>query len=314
MKKVRIGVILILSALLLGIATASVDLNTKKVDQRMQNIDQQIHNAGAGVNSLIRIFENFYRLFMKLSLPDSLDKFYAHSTPEVPSSEWVGEMFKMAGAFDGVVVNMQEGDMPNAIAQYNIFADEYKKVSEKVPEWKGYFDIPAVHKLGTDLKSGASPSVLGKDIGAIGATCEKCMGERMAQVQAKYYWKNFDTVNVSTAHGNASWKDAMGELDGDFAGITINAQKADWNAAELSLNHYKSLYKNLKEACKNCHDTPRLYYDSDDVFTQIDNTEANVTAQNLSAVMSNTQWLGNQCYRCHALHMPAQQMKNKMGK
>jgi len=173
----KIGVVFILAALLLGIASASINTDTKvdqqtqnderqiqDANQQMQNIEQKIHNGG---NGLIRIFENVYRFFMKLSLPDSLDKFYKNSTPEVPSSEWVGEMFIQAGAFDGMVANIQEGDMANATVQYKVFASEYKNISKKVPEWKGYFDIAAVNKLGKDLHANdvnASLSLMSRDL------------------------------------------------------------------------------------------------------------------------------------------------------
>lgn len=320
----RIGVVLILSALLLGIATASVNMDTQKEDQQTQNdeiqiqdanqqihnIEQQMHNGG---NGLIRIFENFYRLFMKLSLPESLDKFYKNSTPEVPSSEYVGEMFIQAGAFDGMIANIQEGDMANATVQYKVFAREYKNISKKVPEWKGYFDIHAVNQLGRDLNANNVPAAF-NDIGKVGATCEKCMGERRAQVWAKYYWRSFDTVNVSTSNGNMSWVNTMDALAAGFGGIAANAAKGNQTATNNSFNQFKALYTDVADACKNCHNTPRLYYVSPDVFAKIDQMEANITANNLPAVMANQQGLGIQCYRCHVLHMPAEDMKSKMGK
>jgi cytochrome c556 len=320
----RIGVVLILSALLLGIASAGVNMDIKKEDQQMQNdereiqnanqqmnnIEKQIHNWG---NGLIRIFENFYRLFMRLSLPESLDKFYKNSTPEVPSSEWVGEMFIQAGAFDGMVANIQEGDMANATVQYNVFSSEYKNISRKVPEWKGYFDIAAVNKLGKDLNANNVPAAY-DDIGKVGATCEKCMFERTSQVWAKYYWRSFDTVNVTVSNKNMVWVDAMKAMATGFGGIAANAAEGNQTATYNSFKQFKQLFTNVRDACKNCHDTPRLYYVSPDVFEKIDQMESNITVNNLTAVMANQQEFGIQCYRCHVLHWPAEEMKSKMGK
>jgi hypothetical protein len=260
---------------------------------------------------LIKQFERLYQSFIKLSLPESLDKFYIGSSPEVPSSEWVGEMFIQAGAFDGMVVNIQEGDMANATASYNVFANEYKNISMKVPEWNGYFDIATVDKLGRDLDTNDVPSTM-IDIGKIALTCEKCMGERRSQVWAKYYWRDFDTVNVSTSGGNISWVDAMTALAGSYEGIAVDAAKGNQTAAVNNFNQFKTLYTDVKDACNNCHNTPRLYYVSDDVFARIDQMGDNITANNMQNVQAIQQGLGNECYRCHVLHMPAQDMRDKM--
>ncbi len=257
---------------------------------------------------IIQIFEDVYSYFMKLSLPKSLNNFYQNSTPETPSSEWVGEMFIQAGAFDGMIANIQEGDMANANVSYNVFAKEYMKISKKVPSWKGYFDISAVKKLGNDISTNANDSVLSKDIEKVGATCEKCMGERTAQVWAKYYWRDFDTVNIS----GIAWPDAMKMLAVNFAGIGANAAEGNQTATNNSFNQFKVSYADVKDACNNCHDSPRTYYVSDDVFAKIDQMGTNITENNLTNVQAIQKELGIQCYRCHVLHWPAQNMKSKM--
>lgn len=298
--------ILVMLTLLTGIASA--ELNVPNTEQISQRAIQQ------GMSGLIQVFENLYRLFMKLSLPDSLDKYFKTQIPEVPgSSEWVKEMFIQAGALEGIATNLQEGDMANATASYNVFANEYKKISMKVPEWKGYFDIAAVDKLGDDLKANNVTASF-QDIGTIGATCSKCHGDHQPQVWAKYYWRDFDTVNVSTSQGNLSWTPAMFALAGAFDGVGANLAEGKQNEAINSFDQYKALYTDVKAACSNCHDTPRFYYVSDDVFVQIDQLGQNITAGNLQNAQKIQQELGIQCYKCHVLHMPAQDMKDKMEK
>lgn len=261
-------------------------------------------------DQLIKIFEDIYSYFMKLSLPKSLDNYYQNSKPETPSSEYVGDMFIMAGAFDGMIANIQEGDMANANKSYTVFAKEYKNISRKVQAWKGYFSIFAVKKLGTDMNMNANDSVISKDIAKIGATCEKCMGERRAQVWAKYYWRDFDTVNIS----GIAWKDAMIMLAVNFGGIGANAAEGNQAATNNSFNKFKASYAQVKTACYNCHDTPRAYYVSDDVFARIDLMGTNINANNMTNVQAIQRELGIQCYRCHVLHMPAQDMKSKMNR
>jgi hypothetical protein len=299
--------VLVLLTLLTGIGIASAEVNVPNAEQISQHAIQQ------GMSGIIQVFENFYRLFMRLSLPESLNKFFTTQIPEVPGNEWVGEMFTQAGAFEGIATNLQEGDMANATASYKVFANEYKKISMKVPEWRGYFDIATVDKLGDDLKANDVNASF-QDIGTIGNTCSKCHGDHQPQVWAKYYWRNFDTVNVNTSQGNLSWTPAMFALAGAFDGIGVNAGKGKQNEASNSFNQFKTLYTDVKDACKNCHDTPRLYYVSDDVFVQIDQMGENITAGNLQNAQKIQQDIAIQCYKCHVLHMPAQDMKDKMEK
>jgi cytochrome c556 len=298
MKK-AISVLVLLILLTAGISYA-----------QQNNVINAANTANGGV---VKTFENLYKLFMNSSLPDSLDIYFQKQKPEVPGNEYLGEMFTEAGAFEGIVTNLKQGDMANATVSYNVFANEYKNTSMKIPEWKEYFDIKAVDKLGSDLNA-SNVSAAFKDIGTIGSSCGKCHADRQPQVWAKYYWRNFDTVNVSTSHGNLSWAPAMSALAEAFDGIGANAAKGNQTETNKSFNHFKALYKDVKTACKNCHDTPRYYYVSKDVFTKIKQMGQNITAGNLQAAQANQQELGIQCYKCHVLHMPAQDMKDKMGK
>ncbi len=309
----RIGVVLILLVLLTGMAFAfaSLKTNAQSVKLQVPNADADKESNGHGIG-LVTAFENLYSEFMQKSLPGTLDKYYSGSTPETISGQWVGDMFAMAGALDGTVVNLQEGDMANATASYNAFSGMYNNISDRVPEWKGYFNITAVDNLGKDLAANNTPASF-QDIGAIGATCSKCHEDHQPQVWAKYYWKNFDTVNVSTTHGNMTWGDSMEALAGTYAGIGINAAKGNQSAANDSFNQFRDLYTDVKVACSNCHDSPRYYYVSDDVFATIDQMGQNITDGNMKNAIAIQQSLGVQCYRCHVLHMPAQDMKVKMG-
>jgi len=294
--------ILLASLFLTGIVVASVNTDVgEKIGTDVQNIRESVSTK------LIKRFESLYKSFMKLALPKSLNKFYNGSVPEVPSSEWVGEMFILAGALDGMIANMQAGDMTNANKSYNVFAQEYKNVSKKVPEWRGYFDTSAVNKLGKDLNAGKMNET-SKDIEKVAGTCLKCMGERRAQVWAKFYWREFDTVNIS----GMPWLDGMLALGVDFGGIAANAAEGDQNATKNSFDQFKSLYTDVKTACSNCHNTPRYYYVSDDVFAKIDQMGDNITSNNMQNVQTIQKELGIQCYRCHVLHMPAEDMKGKM--
>jgi len=106
----------------------------------------------------------------------------------------------------------------------------------------------------------------------------------------------------------------MSALAEAFDGIGANAAKGNQTETNKSFKQFKALYKDVKIACKNCHDSPRHYYVSKDVFTKIKQMGQNITAGDLQTAQLNQQELGIQCYKCHVLHMPAQNMKDKMGK
>jgi len=215
----------------------------------------------------------------------------------------------------GITTDVQEGDMTNATVNFKKFKAQYIKVSKMVPQWQGYWDINLVNKLGADLKKNNVTAVF-QDVGAIGQGCSKCHSNEMPQVWAKYYWKDFDTVNVSTPEGNLSWTDAMTKyLDGAYSGTGSNIREGKQQDALNSSILFESMMSNFKQACNNCHKTPRYYFVSDDVMANVTQMKNVIQAGNLANAETIREQLGEDvCFRCHVLHMPAQFMKAKMEK
>lgn len=293
--------------------TASAGANRNREDTDFQNAEQISEDAFQhGMNGFIEIFERAYRLFMGLSLPPALDKLYKGSVPETPSSTYIAEMFKLADPLVGIGVNVQEGDMANARANFTEFKAQYKTLSKMVPQWKGYWDINPVNQLESDLNNNNVPAIF-IDIGKIGQICSKCHGNEMPQVWAKYYWNDFDTVNVSTPEGNLTWTDAMTKyLDTGFSGIGLNIREGKQQDALNSSILFKTMMLNFKQACNDCHKTPRYYFVSDDDFSQIDEMQHDIETGNFSGAQNVQIQLGDACIRCHIIHVPAQAMKDKM--
>jgi cytochrome c556 len=300
--------VLVLLTFLTGIGIASAEINIPNAEQISQHALQQ------GMKGFIDMFEQVYRLFMRLSLPQSLDNIYNESTPETPSGSYIPEMFKMAEPMIGITTDVQEGDMTNATVNFNQFKAQYIKVSKMVPKWEGYWDIKLVNKLGADLKKNNVPAVF-QDVGAIGQGCSKCHANEMPQVWAKYYWKDFDTVNVSTPEGNLSWTDAMTKyLDGAYSGTGSNIREGKQQDALNSSMLFESMMLNFKQACNNCHKTPRYYFVSDDVMANVTQMKNDIQTGNLADAETIREQLGETCIKCHIIHMPAQDMKDKMEK
>ncbi len=307
--------VLVLLTLLTGIGIASAEVNMDSVNTNIQNAEQiSQHAFQQGMKGFIDVFEQVYRLFMRLSLPPALDRIYNGSVPETPSSSYIPEMFKLADPFIGITTDVQQGDMKNATANFNQFKAQYQKVSKMVPQWQGYWDINLVNQLGNDLNNNKVQAVF-QDVGKIGQGCAKCHANEMPQVWAKYYWRDFDTVNVSTPEGNLSWTDAMTKyLDGAYSGIGSNIREGKQKDALNSSILFKSMMLNFKQACNDCHKTPRYYFVSDDVMANVTQMENDIQAGKLADAEMIRQQLGDNCFRCHVLHMPAQDMKDKMEK
>jgi hypothetical protein len=309
MKKITICT-LVLLIVLAGVAS----VEAKKVTvSNAEQISQQAFQQGA--KAFVSVFNQIYRLFMRLSLPHSLNSLYNGSTPETPSGSYIPEMFALAGGITGITTNVQEGDMKNATIDFNQFKAQYQKGSNMVPEWKGYWNINLVNKLGKDLND-SNISAVFADVGGIGQQCSNCHENEMPQVWAKYYWKDFDSVNVSTPEGNLTWTDAMTKyLDGSFSGIGSDIMEGKQQNALNNSILFENMMQNFKQACNECHKTPRYYYVSDDVMTNITQMKTDIQNGDLSDAQAIQQQLGEEvCGRCHRLHMPAQDMKAKMGK
>ena len=287
----------------------------------IQHLDEKSQEQGIDLPSDITVqisntLENIYRLFMHLSLPKSLDEQYKGSVPETMSSPYLFEMLKLTEPFEGIIVNTQEGDIANAKNSFNKFSDEYDKISQLVPEWRRYWDRALVDKLGKDLnKDKVAVGTIMQDVKAIGATCDRCHGNEWPQVWAKYYWKDFDTVNVNTPMGNMAWPDAMQVKATGFDGIPVNLKEGKRKEAYKSWQLYKTMLLNFKKACNNCHTTPRYYFVSDDVLAKVDKMGEDIAGNvAIDTIIREQQQLGDNCYRCHIIHQPAQRMKDKMKK
>ena len=267
----------------------------------------------ASVNAAVKVIENIYRLFLKMTLPSSLDNVYEASTPEVIGNAYLGEMFKMAGMMQVIAEEMQAGEFTNARNTFNAFSIQYNNVSKMVPEWKKYFDKKLVAEIGKDIDNNDVSKTL-VDMGRLGENvCAKCHRNNKPQVWAKYYWKDFRTVNVSTPAGNMSWPAAKAIfVASSFDGATINLAEGRKGAANQSAERFTSMFSNLKNACDSCHTTERKYFVSADVVVLVDQYEIEIKAGNLTGAQILQGQIGEQCMRCHITHEGQQRMKEMM--
>ncbi len=245
-------------------------------------------------------------------LPKSLDQYYPSGGPPI----FLLKMLDMADSLDDTTVNLQENDLVNATNSFQEFSNKYDNVSKMIPEWSVYFDKSLVAKISSEIDTGDVPNAFA-DIGKLGETCDKCHKVNTPEVWAKYYWKDFDSINVTTVNPNepvAPWSEAMAKyLTPGFEGMITNLKERKGDAANQSFENFRSMLLNFKKACSKCHNTERKYFVSDDIMAVVNQTGDYVKSGNVTGVEQNVQIIGMEsCYKCHVLHQPAQMMKDLM--
>jgi hypothetical protein len=246
-------------------------------------------------------------------LPKSLNQYYPSGGPPI----LLLSMLDMVDSLEFTAVNLQENDLVDAKITFNKFSGEYDNVSKMVPEWNGYFDKSLVTNIGSDIDNQNVPKAF-EDMGKLGKSCDKCHTENTPEVWAKYYWKDFDSINVTTIGPYkpvAPWTDAMGYMALNFDGMIINLKEGKQDAANQSFENFRTMLLNFKKACSECHNTERKYFVSDDVMAMVNQTGEYVKSGNITGVEQSIHIIGMEiCYKCHVLHQPAQMMKDLMNR
>jgi hypothetical protein len=240
-------------------------------------------------------------------LPTSLDNYFP---PNAPAPIWLIEMFALSGPFEGIMVDLQQGDLDGVQANYDAFAVQYAKMSEMVPEWKDKFPSEPVAALGEALKSG-DPAQVGPAMGQVGQVCGECHLVNQSKAFFKYHWPAFDEVRLPdpVSGDEVGWVDYMFGMAGAFTGIGNDLGQGQLENARSNFDAFSARIKALhEEGCVQCHATPRTYFVDESVFALVDQLgEALQAAQpDPEAIGALTGAIGNEsCMKCHFVHIPA---------
>ncbi len=247
-------------------------------------------------------------------LPASLDNYFP---PKAPAPVWLLEMFSLAGPFEGIGGDLQQGDIAGAQANYQAFKTQYAKMAGMVPEWTARFPQAPVDALGQALASG-DPAKVGPAMGQVGAVCGSCHQLYMVKVQQKYHWPDFRQVKVidPLTQQSLSWKDYMVAVSGAFGGVSNDLQQRQLDKACQNFEAFNTRFKTLAGACSNCHATPRTYFVDANVQGMIDQLGKALaaTTPDPQAIGQLSGAIGNECLKCHWVHYPAQNSKELLEK
>jgi cytochrome c556 len=251
--------------------------------------------------------------------PSSLDQYFP---PKAPAPLYLIEMFTLAGPFEGIGVDLQEGDMANVKLNYQAFVTEYAKISKMVLEWTSQFPQAPLDALGAAINSG-NPAQIGQAMGGVGNVCSSCHLVNQVKVQQQYHWKNFDDVKVTDPISGKSlaWVDYMTAMGGAFEGSIVDLQEGQLDNARKNFQAFTTQYKALAtDGCKQCHsdpvtgkEIPRQYYVDAASMALIDQMgqALSATPPDATAVGNLNGAIGNSlCLGCHLVHLPAQVAKD----
>lgn len=249
--------------------------------------------------------EDGMKSIMVRPLPDSLDKWYEDGPV------YLFRMFGLAQNMTGIVVNTEQGDKDNANIAYQNFLTEYQQIREMVPEWKHFYDVKAVEKVGKALETGDKGQILAA-MGPVFQTCSPCHVETKTKVWAKYHWKDFNTVMMKTVDPSknvTSWKEAKSVyLLSGFDGTIVNARENQKDATFESFQLFKAMFQFMNESCTSCHETERGHYVSEDVMSLIEKAEEEISNNELNSAAETMEVIGGTCFDCHQTHEPIQRL------
>lgn len=246
-------------------------------------------------------------------LPASLNKLFP---PIAQGPVYLFEMFALAGPFEGIMIDLQQGDVSGVQANFEAFKAQYEKTADLVPEWKERFPNDPVDNLGEALKSN-DPQKIGQAMGQVGQTCGSCHLLFQAKAFQKYHWGDFHAIKITDPLSKESLEfgDYMMRLAGSFGGIANDLGQGQLDNARNNFQAFSTQFETFaNKACLECHkdpagnEIPRKYFVDEDVSQLIAQLGQALSAEtpDATAVQQLSGAIGNEsCMRCHLVHIPA---------
>lgn len=249
--------------------------------------------------------------------PSVLDAMYPPQT-EIPVYQM--QMMEMAVPMSGILVNLLENDMENVMPNFEFFKAKYTELSKVVPEWEDQFPMGQVEELGEALSSVDQGQVMAS-FEKVGQVCHDCHVANMVKVQQKYYWLDFNGVEITDPLTNEyiNFPKLMQNFDLSFVGMMVDLQEGQLENALKHFEGFNARFQTLKDTCGDCHGTiERKYYVDDEIQGMIDNLGQaikNPASLNQEQMQELMMGIGMEsCTKCHLVHIPAAYTKYRWEK
>lgn len=240
-------------------------------------------------------------------IPDSFDKFYKKN-----SSEYLEKMNELSSSMENVIIDLRDENISNANTSFKIFSKNYKNSLKIIEDWEGYYDTEEIDNLGKAIKSGNISKAL-ETMELVREACTDCHTEIRYVVWAKYEWKDFQDINMNTTDEKESiksWTTAKTNyLSPGFEGIGISIKEGNKEQALKSIQLFRDMFINMKNACGSCHETEPKYYVSEDVMSKIDDMDRQLSSGNPVKAEEIRLEIRDECHKCHIVHEPLQRIK-----
>lgn len=242
----------------------------------------------------------------EVPIPDSLDQFYP---PVAGKPVYLLNMLKLDTSFSGIVVDVMENDLKGAGDNFAEFRSQYLEAAKMIPEWKEFYAVEPVEKLGSVLKTKDRAKIM-EAFGEVGKACHECHVQTMARVQQKYRWGNFGEISVEDplTRETTDYSHFKKYLATNMAGISVNLRQGQSENARAQFQGFKKRFQALKGSCQNCHDGESRYYIDQDIDNLIVKLEQALQSPKIDpeAVNALIQGVGREsCSKCHLVHVPA---------
>lgn len=238
-------------------------------------------------------------------LPASFDALYP---PRAQGSLWVAAMHEMERPLQGVIVDLQEKDMPGVQANLAKFEAAYTRASKLVPEWEASFAAAPVAGLKAALASG-DPGKVMPAVAALGQTCHGCHVIRMPEARLRHHWQSLAKIEVvdPLSKEKLPWGAFKQRMAANLTGVGINLEQGQRDHARTQLKAFQARFGALRGSCQGCHDTERHYFVDKHVHATVAQLEGALAAPTIepARVAKLSQEIGKKsCDGCHNVHVP----------
>lgn len=246
------------------------------------------------------------------SLPAALGALYP---PKAQAPVFLIQMIGLAESFGGMVSDLFENDLPNAMANFEKFNAQYKGLSVLVPEWKELYPTAPIEELGASLKAGDQGRVMAA-VEKVGGVCSACHVENMAPVQFRYGWPDFSEIQVKDplTGEEVGLHQLMVFLDVNFSGVSADLEQGQAENAQKQFQGFKARFEAMVDTCQECHgEAERKYCVDSSVRGMVEELGKAAAEPSPEKAGRIHQGIGMEsCHKCHLVHIPAAFAQKKL--
>jgi len=245
--------------------------------------------------------------------PASLGKWYK---PANKRQVWLHTMFRLRREMQAISEYAKQNDQPGMDKWISRLEQDYSKIADMVPEWKGEIKPRLIPELELFAKKGDSVR-LGKTLTMLQRTCDDCHADFQPLVSALYRSPYYDEIQVKDANGTPQdFDDSMKDLSESVNRILIALNDDHKTVAMQVSQNLAGQFRNLGDSCNSCHkedEYPRERILGEATRQRLDTLQVNISE---GRVKDSQKLMGEiavtVCARCHNTHRIVHDLRNTL--